>query len=806
MTSTIFRILVLACTTLAFGCGDAPMNAGDAGPDTGPLTACTVDGDCADGLFCTGSERCMPAASDADGRGCVAGANPCETGKTCDEGTDACVDECADFDGDGFTDVECGGADCDDRDERRFPGNPEVCDDDGVDEDCDTSTLGPDGDSDNYVSDDCCNYLETGRLVCGEDCDDAISGVNPGAVDTCGSSDQDCDDEIDENPDTVFYRDIDGDGFGVATSTILACAATTGYAVLPGDCDDAIGGVNPGVGELCNLRDDNCDGSTDEDCDCAPEGISEMCGETEEGSCRLGNRTCVAGVWSSCSGLILPATEQCDGVDDDDCDGVVDNGCDCITGNSRTCGTNVGVCRSVIQTCSAAGQWPRDCADEVGVVAPSAEVCDGVQDENCDGGIDEGCACVNGTVDRSACGTDAGECVSGMRVCTAGAWGSCSGGSGPSTEVCEGSRDENCDGATDENCGCVNGATQPCGVGACLSTRTCVGGTWGACMGLSPSSEACNGVDNDCDGLADSSDPDTVSVGAECGSSTGLCTLGAYSCPGSSLVCSGVAPASEVCDHRDQDCNGSLDDGVSASTCTFSSSAANGASFRTEFTCSWGCFSDSAGKIYNFASGSSSATRIAALTPGAQLPDWGSRFLVRAAFDLSGLTADYGQGSVGVFIAPSATPSTGSNSTMGLPLLSGTQYGFGAIYHPLLNEAQIWEMTPGGNVRRARGNVALGLACQVDDTTLRRYTITLQSNGEAITATVSASGCTTSTATYTATNWQQAFYGDDESAAFPRYQIGALTWNSSNLVSQLQSFTATRTATTTRGNCVGCLW
>jgi hypothetical protein len=51
-----------------------------------------------------------------------------------DMGWTLCV-QCADGDGDGFTDIACGGTDCDDNDPNNFPGNTEVCD--GLDNNCD---------------------------------------------------------------------------------------------------------------------------------------------------------------------------------------------------------------------------------------------------------------------------------------------------------------------------------------------------------------------------------------------------------------------------------------------------------------------------------------------------------------------------------------------------------------------------------------------------------------------------------------------------------------------------------------------
>lgn len=64
-------------------------------------------------------------------------------------------------------------------------------------------------------------------------------------------------------------RDDDGDGFpamSVATSPsgpLFMCGGT--------DCDDMLGSVNPGAREMCNGRDDNCDGTTDEGCAVLPD-------------------------------------------------------------------------------------------------------------------------------------------------------------------------------------------------------------------------------------------------------------------------------------------------------------------------------------------------------------------------------------------------------------------------------------------------------------------------------------------------------------------------------------------------------
>lgn len=133
---------------------------------TGPAAAatCRADRDCDDGLYCNGIELCRPATRGADVRGCVAAARPaCAIGQVCNEGTDRCEASCPherDADRDGRISMACGGDDCDDHNPNRFPGNPEICDEAGRDEDCDETTIGNrDSDGDGYVDSRCWNDL-----------------------------------------------------------------------------------------------------------------------------------------------------------------------------------------------------------------------------------------------------------------------------------------------------------------------------------------------------------------------------------------------------------------------------------------------------------------------------------------------------------------------------------------------------------------------------------------------------------------------------------------------------------------------
>jgi hypothetical protein len=102
------------------------------------------------------------------------------------------------------------------------------------------------------------------------DCDDADSSMNPGRTEICDGKDNNCNGQTDEGVLLTFYRDQDGDGYGYANNSTQACSQPVGYVSNSSDCNDNDLNINPGKTEICDNKDNNCNGQVDEGNVCAP--------------------------------------------------------------------------------------------------------------------------------------------------------------------------------------------------------------------------------------------------------------------------------------------------------------------------------------------------------------------------------------------------------------------------------------------------------------------------------------------------------------------------------------------------------
>ncbi|MEQ1567295.1 MAG: putative metal-binding motif-containing protein [Myxococcota bacterium] len=137
-----------------------------------------------------------------------------------------------------------------------------------TDSDADTDT-DVDADSDADTDPDLEDQDQDGYSVAEGDCDDADAAVNPGAEDPVG-------DGLDASCDGIDGIDVDQDGYASEASGGDDCddgdpaltpvdADSDGVSVCDADCDDADAEVAPGLAEVCDARDNDCDGDVDLD-------------------------------------------------------------------------------------------------------------------------------------------------------------------------------------------------------------------------------------------------------------------------------------------------------------------------------------------------------------------------------------------------------------------------------------------------------------------------------------------------------------------------------------------------------------
>ena len=287
------------------------------------------------------------------------------------------------------------------------------------------------------------------------------------------------------------------------------------------------------------------------------------CGECRYDEDCSDNMICSDGV---CTNLLSPPKGSSDKENSSNVfspDGGENKGGSCLPGETRKCysglaGTEgVGLCRAGTQSCNDNGEWG-PCKGEV---LPLKEVCDG-KDNDCDGLIDEGLD------DLGSCTVSGkkGICQEGKKVCRGGGTEVCISINSPKQEVCDNNLDDDCDGQIDEYppCSCKKGEQKKCysgdrstlNRGVCKEgVQYCINNTWGPCRGeVTPSQEVCDGKDNDCDGQTDEDLKRACS--SSCGQGYRICQGGIWS------DCQAPKPQKEVCDGKDNDCDGQIDNGL----------------------------------------------------------------------------------------------------------------------------------------------------------------------------------------------------------------------------------------------------
>ncbi len=580
---------------------------------------------------CKGQRKCTPeglSACDAPTPAtetCDGNDNNCN-GKTDEQDSGGCLPFYTDADKDGAGDANIPakclckaatgftavtGGDCDDAVATTKPGANELCN--GVDDDCDGTTDNGFPDTDGDVQADCVDPdIDNDGAANAADCAPATATISPAATETCNNVDDNCNGSVDEpgaQGCKLYYVDIDGDGFGKtpAAGNVAQCLCGPDgktSALQDGDCNDVAGAINPKATEVCNDKDDDCDGQTDQGCDDDQDGYCDakltvvdkpiVCSQGKD-DCDDLNAAISPGQKELCATTV---DENCDGQTDDGADA---QGCEVLYADNDQDGFGAGVGQCL---CAAKGavnaKNNKDCNDKDALVSPAKpEQCANGVDDNCNGVQDDEDAqgCVPHYSDPDGDGFGGGAesaCLCGpSQFFPVSKSGDCQPKNpeiGPGAqEVCNGI-DDNCKNGADEagakGCTVYYADKDGDGIGdsalnkcLCKAEAPYTATSSGDCDDTKAESkpgatESCDGVDNNCNGQTDETGADGCKVvyidkdgdkyGAAASGSC-LCALGGEYNATKGGDCNdgdiAIYPgAQEFCDGQDNNCNNSVDE------------------------------------------------------------------------------------------------------------------------------------------------------------------------------------------------------------------------------------------------------